>query len=417
MKTATREEAKPTLTPASTPIQLFDLELSRGVPSLAAHGYASSRIFCKAHGRPLGWVSLKHAQDEVIPAERIRSAVREQLEDELLAYAFDQAIRPESAPPEEFPAISVVVCTRDRTTSLQECLQSLLALDYPHFEIIVVDNAPATTDTADLCASLPVHYVREDRPGLNRARNRGLAEARFPMVAFIDDDAQADPAWLKTLARNFCDPTISAVTGMVIPSELETPAQALFELAFGGMSHGVKTRRITRNSLDERMLLWASNFGVGTNMAFRKEIFSQTGSFDPALDVGTASGGGGDVEMLHRLVAAGHTLLYDPAVLVRHRHRTQISVLQRQVFNNGRSFGCYLFTCWRNRTAGRRAIIKFMLKDWLGGWLIRRLLMPGRFPYRLVVAEFSGALASPFAYIASQRGVRREKPRLAPSQA
>jgi len=417
MKTATREASKPTLTPASTPIQMFDLELSRGIRSLAANGYASSRILCKAHGRPLGWVNLNHAPDELIPAGRIRTAVRQQLSDELLAYGMNEAVQPELAPSAEFPAISVVVCTRDRTTSLKVCLASLLALDYPHFEILVVDNAPATPDTAGLCASLPVRYVREDRPGLNRARNRGITEARFPVVAFMDDDAQADPAWLKSLARNFCDPTVSAVTGMVIPSELETPAQALFELAFGGMSHGIKTRRITRHSLDDRKLLWASNFGVGTNMAFRKEIFSQTGPFDPALDVGTASGGGGDVELLHRLVAAGHILVYDPSVLVRHRHRPEMSALQRQVYNNGRSFGCYLFTCWRNRTAGRWAIIQFMLKDWLAGWLIRRLVRPGQFPYRLVVAEFGGALASPFAYLASQRNARHARSMLAAGQA
>jgi glycosyltransferase involved in cell wall biosynthesis len=417
MKTGTPEASRQTLTPASTPIQLFDLELSRGIRSLAANGYTSSRILCKAHGRPLGWVNLNHAPDELIPAGRIRTAVREQLGDELLTYGMNEAIQPELTPPAEFPAISVVVCTRDRTPSLKACLASLLALDYPHFEILVVDNAPATPDTARLCANLPVRYAREDRAGLNRARNRGIAEARFPVIAFIDDDAQADPAWLKNLARNFNDPTISAVTGMVIPSELETPSQALFELAFGGMSHGIKTRRITHHSLDDRKLLWASNFGVGTNMAFRKEIFSQTGPFDPALDVGTASGGGGDVELLHRLVAGGHTLAYDPAVLVRHKHRPEMSALQRQVYNNGRSFGCYLFTCWRNRTTGRWAIIQFMLKDWLAGWLIRRLVRPGQFPYRLVVAEFSGALASPFAYVAAQRGARHARSMLAASQA
>lgn len=417
MKTGTPEASRQTLTPASTPIQLFDLEFSQGIRPLAANGYANSRILCKAHGRPLGWVTLNHSPDEVIPAGRIREAVREQLGDELLAYGLEKGLRPESALPGNFPAVSVVVCTRDRTSSLQSCLASLLALDYPHFEIIVVDNAPTTPDTARLCTHLPVRYVREDRPGLNRARNRGIAEARFPLVAFIDDDAHADPAWLEMLVPNFYDATVCAVTGMVIPSELETPAQALFELAFGGMSHGVKSRKIKRDGLDERMLLWASNFGVGTNMAFRKGIFSQTGPFDPALDVGTASGGGGDVEMLHRLVAAGHTLIYDPGVLVRHKHRSEMSALQRQVYNNGRSFGCYLFTCWRNRTASRQAILKFMLKDWLGGWLIRRLLRPGRFPYRLVLAEFSGALASPLAYIASQRDIRRDKSRLAPSQA
>ena len=82
------------------------------------------------------------------------------------------------------PLVSVVVATRDRTTSLARCLDSVLASDYPAFEVVVVDNDPTSDATASLLASRyadrGVRYVREDRRGLAAAHNRGLdAASRF----------------------------------------------------------------------------------------------------------------------------------------------------------------------------------------------------------------------------------------------
>ncbi len=97
--------------------------------------------------------------------------------------------------------------------------------------------------------------------------------------------------------------------------------------------------------MSDRRLLWASGFGVGVNMAFRREVLDAIGGFDVALDVGTPSRGGGDVALFHRFVARGYTLHYDPSALVWHTHRRQFAALHRQVYDNGRSFGCYLIRC------------------------------------------------------------------------
>ena len=81
------------------------------------------------------------------------------------------------------PFASIVVGTRDRPANLATCMRSLLALEYPHFEIIVVDNAPSSSATADFIREVyadeaRVRYLREDRPGLGWARNCGLQAVR-----------------------------------------------------------------------------------------------------------------------------------------------------------------------------------------------------------------------------------------------
>src|SRR5215208_5479546 len=97
-------------------------------------------------------------------------------------------------------------------------------------DILVVDNNPATARTRDVVASFAnVRYVREDRPGLDAARNRALREAVTPIVAFTDDDAVPEPAWLGHLLPSFEDPRVLCTSGLTLALELETPAQEWFE--------------------------------------------------------------------------------------------------------------------------------------------------------------------------------------------
>ena len=77
-------------------------------------------------------------------------------------------------------------------------------------------------------------------------------------------------------------------------------------------------------------------------MAYRHSLFARIGGFDPALDVGTVTNGGGDLEMFFRVLKEGYTLVYEPAALVRHRHRRDYAQLREQITNNGVGFYAYL---------------------------------------------------------------------------
>jgi glycosyltransferase involved in cell wall biosynthesis len=387
-------------------LKVLEVELSEQIePVWGVEGYSGLYILMRYRGRPVGWACLTVRQ-AVVSAEQVREAIVEQLGWEIVPHVLGGAIVPQAAGNTPLPPVSVVVCTRDRADQLERCLQALLALDYPHYEIIVVDNAPHSDKTSQLTARLPVRYVHEGRPGLDWARNRGITEAHHDIVAFTDDDVRPDRLWLRAIVRALEEPEVMAVTGLVAPAELETTAQMRFELAYGGMGRGFRRRTIRRDKRRTRDLLWASNFGVGANMAFRRGLFADIGAFDVALDVGTPSGGGGDNEIFHRLVARGHTLVYEPAALVWHTHRRDAASLRQLVYNNGRSFGAYLLTCARNRTASRWVILRFAIRHWLGWWLLRRLRRPGKFPRHLVAIELAGALLSPLAYRAAQARAR-----------
>lgn len=390
-----------------------EIELADGIhPLPGCEGYAAARLLVRLHGRPVGWLALPTRGAPVLSAFELRLRIAEELAWDLVAATLGS--RPVPLPEPARTAVSVVVCTRDRTALLRRCLHALLALkeveelDAEGLEILVVDNAPASDATARLVASLPVRYVREDRPGLDWARNRGLEASRHPIVAYTDDDAVVDPGWLGALARAFADPDVAGVTGLVAPLELESEAQNWFELRYGGMGKGLAPRTFVPGDLTAEALLATQHAGVGANMAFRREVLEALGGFDTALDVGTPAEGGGDLDLFHRLLAAGHQLRYAPDALVWHQHRRTMPELWRQLYQDGRSFGVYLLKRWRSPGVRRRDVLRFTLARWLP-WLVGRcvlgLLGRGALPQPLLYAGLRGALAAPRAY---RRTYRRD---------
>jgi glycosyltransferase involved in cell wall biosynthesis len=389
------------------PIKVHEIELSDDLrPIMGLGRYESLRALVRNHDRPLGWIHLANAENRsTMPVERLRAAIQAQcwnaIDDEIV-----RNLMPEPRADWQ-PLCTVIVCSRDRPVMLEKCLAALERLRYPAHEVLVVDNAPSSDATARVVQSSRARYCREDRPGLDWARNRGIAEAKGEIVAFVDDDALPDPKWLDAIVAAFAEPEVMAVGGMVAAAELETPAQILFELPLGGMTQSTRRRTLRRGSVTTTEMLWSSAYGVGTNMAFRRSLFDTEARFAEFLDVGTPSGSGGDTEMFQRLVAHGHTVVYEPAALVWHVHRRSEADLLRQLRANGLGFGAYLCACMRNRSAGRLAVIGFALKHWLWGWILRRLVRPRGLPRRFVWAELRGALRSPIAFRDSVAHARR----------
>ena len=327
-----------------------------------------------------------------------------------------------------FPLVTVAVCTRDRATELTVCLDALMELDYPALDLVVIDNAPSTDATARLLAARypRARYVCEPRPGLDWARNRAIQEARGEILAFTDDDAVVDRGWVTALVRVFTeDPEAMAVTGLVVPYELETAAQQLFE-RYGGFGRGYErewhsvSRRPDRPDI---LHIGAGLYGTGANMAYRRRVFETIGAFDPALDVGTPTRGGGDLDMFFRVVHNGLLLVYEPAAIVRHRHRRSQGELYQQIVGWGSGFYAYLARNLVLTPAARGPLLRFGLWYFWRRY-VRRLLaslfVPPVVPRALILAELRGALTGVSRYRRARAAAARiasASPSLVSSQA
>jgi GT2 family glycosyltransferase len=177
-----------------------------------------------------------------------------------------------------------------------------------------------------------VDYVHESRPGLSVARNAGIRASRGSLIAFTDDDVETDPRWTAEITRAFSSPKVEAVTGLVLPARLDTPAQCFFQFSMGGFGAACIPLIFDRRFLDETRAMGSQvwRIGAGANMAFRRSIFDRIGLFDERLGAG-ASGCSEDSELWYRLLAGGGACLFEPRAVAIHHHREQWSELRRQV--------------------------------------------------------------------------------------
>jgi GT2 family glycosyltransferase len=141
-------------------------------------------------------------------------------------------------------------------------------------------------------------------------------------------------------------------------------------------------------------------------MAFWRRLFDDLGGFDPALDVGTPANGGGDLDMFFRVLKAGHTLVYEPSAIVRHRHRRTYAGLRTQIRNNGVGFYSYLMATAEKQPDERSATWRFAAW-WFYWWTLRRvakgLFRKLRIPLDLVIAEAAGSIIGLSRYPKSRR--------------
>jgi len=227
--------------------------------------------------------------------------------------------------------VSVVVCTRDRPEQLARCLAALPQQSRPPDEVIVVDNASRTDETRRVAENAGAIYVREDRPGLDYARNTGARAAHGDVIAYTDDDVVVHARWLERLADAFDEERVWAVTGLVLPGSLQTDAECHFERHWGfGRGYLRKDFDTEVFEAQRREGFPAWDIGAGASMAFRRETFERVGYFDERLDVG-AAGCSGDSEFWYRILSRGGVCRYEPAAVVFHFHRTSVDALARQI--------------------------------------------------------------------------------------
>ncbi len=318
---------------------------------------------------------------------------------------------------EELSRASVIVPTIcEDPEELIDVVESLLQLDYPDFEVIVVDNRAANNKRPlpEFRENARLRIVEESRPGVSAARNCGAAVARGDFFAFTDDDVVVDKGWLRALGARFAlDRSIDAIGGLVLPAELNAQPQLWFEEFYGGFSQSFQASTVRLSDHDRADVLFpynAGRFGAGCNIAMRRSAFNSIGGFDLDLGVGTPTRGGEDLAMFLKLLFSGGTLAFEPAALVRHHHRRTYGAFMKQVYSYGIGLGAMYTALVRENPRHLWAMVRRVpaaLRLLVRPRSERSVSSVTSYPRSTLAVQVVGLACGPVAYVRSVRSSRR----------
>lgn len=235
------------------------------------------------------------------------------------------------------PYVSVVVVTKNRAASLERALRALTSLDYPEYEVIVVDNG-SSDRTPETARKYPVRYVRVEQSNIALARKQGVESSRGDIVAFCDDDCVPRQDWLKQLVRRLNHQGVALVAGTLVN--------------VGWPTGVIKGRsRLGRNGV----LTWASTYDEAeffgnANIAFWKAAYETIGGYDEFYRAGYE-----EIDLVQRFRNAGFRVAHAPEAVVEHYY-TGISYKLKPFYSGSLMRLYFYFKHFRPRT----------VKEWLG---------------------------------------------------
>jgi len=425
------------------PILMLDIEIGNTlhpVPKFdenTQREYTRAQALVRLHSYPIGLIYLEF-DDTEISADQLAQSIWKNLKNEINEHLSEDGLATvtglssdgltyKETPKcqqkradflQNAPFASIVISTRDRADQLKELIPGLLKLEYPNYEIVIVDNAPKTSATKDLITQDYAHvsnvrYFREDRTGLSWGCNLGLWEAKGDYVVFTDDDVLVDKYWLAESLKGFTlGKNVASVTGAILARELENPTQLMIE-QFGGYNKGFKQRifDLQENRPDNVLYPYSAGiFGAKANMAVKTDIFRSIGGFDPALGLGSLAKSGLELAAFIELITGGYQIVYEPGAIVWHTHFSNYEALKRQIYGYGVGLTALL-----TRTVVKKPRLLLDIAGKVPYGLIYALnpnsdknkQKDDTYPQELTRLELQGMFYGPLAYWRSRRNVQR----------
>jgi len=212
-------------------------------------------------------------------------------------------------------SVSVVVAVRNARATIEECVESLLALDPAPIELLVVDNG-STDGTLEALGAFGerITLLHEARRGAGAARNAGIAAARGQVVAFTDADCVVEPEWLGNLVGPLADPQVGVVGGTILAADPTNPIERYEE--------GIHDHR-------QAIEVFKPPYAITMNWASRRAVLEELGGFDEGFLRGQ------DVDLSYRILQSGRTLAFAPDAVVRHHNERTVGGLAREGFTHG----------------------------------------------------------------------------------
>src|SRR6201997_1446900 len=226
-----------------------------------------------------------------------------------------------SLPPslQRYPRVSVVVCAYNAERTIDRCLASLAALNYPDYEVIVVNDG-SRDRTLEIAEGYGFcRIISQPNKGLSVARNVGAEAASGEIVAYTDSDCVADPDWLSYLVAKMEASNLAACGGPNFPPPEDALVPAVVAVAPGGPTHVLISDEIAEHI-------------AGCNMAFAREVLLRLGGFDPIYRAA-----GDDVDICWRFQDAGYVIGYSPAAVVWHFRRNTVAAYCNQQRGYGKA--------------------------------------------------------------------------------
>jgi O-antigen biosynthesis protein len=218
----------------------------------------------------------------------------------------------------DWPHVSVIVCSYNGAATIRDTLDGLASLEYPHYEVIVVDDG-STDAVPEIAAEYDVRLISTENRGLSSARNTGWRAASGEIVAYIDDDAFPDPHWLHFLAHTLVSTDYVGVGGPNLLPPDDGPTATCVANAPGGPLHVLVTDTEAEHV-------------PGCNMAFRRTALEAVGGFDPRFRAA-----GDDVDLCWKLQERGWKIGFCAAAMNWHHRRNTIAAYWKQQQGYGRA--------------------------------------------------------------------------------
>ncbi|HWK44408.1 MAG TPA: glycosyltransferase [Stellaceae bacterium] len=217
------------------------------------------------------------------------------------------------------PRVSVVVCAYNAERTMDQCLASLEVLNYPDYEVIVVNDG-SKDRTLEISERYPYcRIITQENKGLSVARNVGAEAATGEIVAYTDSDCVADKDWLTYLVAKMVAKDLVAVGGPNFPPPEDSLVPAAVAVSPGGPTHVLVGDEVAEHI-------------AGCNMAFRRDVLLNLGGFDPLYRAA-----GDDVDICWRIQDAGYTIGFAPAAVVWHFRRNTVSAYLSQQKGYGKA--------------------------------------------------------------------------------
>ena len=282
--------------------------VSRQVRASVERGCAGSFVFA--------WTDEWYRGGEEVIDWEFGLTTRDRMPKPALDAVARAAAEPLASPQASWPRASVVICVYNGASTLADCLRGATALNYPNYEVIVVDDG-STDDTARIASDFDVRLIRTENGGLSRARNIGIEAATGEIIAFTDGDARPDADWLTYLALGLQSGEFAAVGGPnIAPAGDGLVAQCVAN-APGGPVCVLSTDQEAEHV-------------PGCNMAFQASALRAIGGFDPRFRIA-----GDDVDVCWRIQERGWRIGFSPAAVVWHHARSSVAAFWRQQVGYG----------------------------------------------------------------------------------